>query len=41
MDGRVVGLVQLHRHLAVSHPVEADVKLNIHSVGHLNFHLEI
>ena len=37
----VVGLVQLHLHLAVRHAVEADVKLDIHRVGHLDFHLEI
>ena len=40
MDRGVVGLVQLHLHLAVRHPVEADVKQNVHRVGHLNLHLE-
>ena len=37
----VVGLVQLHLHLAVRHTVEADVKLDIYRVAHLDFHLEI
>ena len=36
----VVSLVQLHLDLTVRHTVEADVKLNVHRVGHLNLHLE-
>ena len=36
----VVSLVQLHLDLTVRHTVEADVKLNVHRLGHLNFHLE-
>ena len=36
----VVSLVQLHLDLTVRHTVEADVKLNVHRLGHLNFNLE-